>query len=177
MNLQNFKTRIKAGLLFVLFAMAFYIVSSEDLLYSITLRDHPGLQNNKILLLHLIAIIGLLSSKVFIGVYLMKIYNKLKGKNIPFVGLIWVFSFFYLVMGGVFLMNLVSFYKVFLWIDGLLRASAGVVGIACAITLYKAYLHIGDIKPPEEYGRLADELQELKEENRKLQAILHKEQK
>lgn len=174
MTPQNFKKRIKLGLVFIIFALIFYVVTSEDLLQYIVLINHPGLQNNKILVLHLVANLGLVLSKGALGVLLLIIYDRLKGRGIPFVGFIWIFAMFFIAMSVVFAMNILSFWRVYIWIDGLLRAIGGVVGIAAAITLYKALPYISHIKSPEEYGRLADELHALREENSRLEKILEK---
>lgn len=174
MTLENFKKRIKVGLVFVLFTMVFYVVSSEDLLQYVVLNNQPGLQNNKVLILHLIADVGLAVSKICIAAMLFRIYEKLKPRGVPFIGFIWIFALFFLVMGCLFLLNMVSFTRLYIWVDGLIRASGGVIGLAAAYTLYKALPYITEIRTPEEYGRLADEIHALREENKSLQRIIDK---
>lgn len=172
MTAQNFRRRLTLGLLFLVLSIVFYIFSSEDLLYYVVLSDLPAVQNWKILSLHLLADVSLATSKIAIGYMLLIGYGYLKDKNIPLVGFIWIFAVFYLLAGAIFVMNLISFYRVYIWIDGIIRACAGIFGVAAAISLYKSLPFIKSLRSPVEYGQLAQEIHELKIENDKLQKIL-----
>lgn len=177
MTLENFKKRVQLGLVFLVLSLLFFVVSSEDLFQYVVLTNLPALQNTKLLTLHVVANMLLFGSKLAIGIVLLRIYVSLKSQAIPFIGFLWIFAIFYILMSGVFAMNLLALSRVYIWIDGLIRACAGLFGTAAAVSLIRGYKYIITIKAPEEYAKLANEIHELREENKRLQEVLNKQSK
>jgi hypothetical protein len=169
---DSFKKNIILWTVFLVLSSLFLIVFSEDVTSYVILTNLPSLHNQKLLIIHLIANTMLFISKLGIGILLLKLYSRLKARGVPFVGYIWIYAVWLVLMSFVFAMNILAIYRVYVWLDGLIRLSAGIFGVAALLTLLKGYKLIIGMKTPEEYGKLADQLNALREENQALQKIL-----
>ena len=158
---------------FVLFTISF-VFFTEDIGKYLTTLSIKEFNNTKLVSLHLIANILLAVSTLFISIIHFKIYLNLRDKKIPFIGFMWIFGSLFLGISMIYFMNLINVWRLYYWLDGLIRVVAGWFALASLIAFKGAYKYIIGFKSPEEYGRLADELHYLREENEKLKTILNK---
>jgi hypothetical protein len=105
---------------------------------------------------------------------MLHIYNKLSYKKLPFMGFVWIYAVWFIIMSSVFALNLVSILRYYLWMDGIIRVIAGVFGVATCVSIFRSIPYMLNLKSPEEFGHLADEIHALREENQELQRILNK---
>lgn len=175
MKTLKFKRLLTAGIVFTTSFLFFFIIFSENLLKYVVLTNLPALSNPKLLSLHLVANVLLFASKLAIGILMLYIYYRLRSQRLPFMGFIWIYAVWLILMSLVFGMNILALYRVYIWIDGLIRIAAGLFGFAVAISLVRGLKYMLNYKGPEEYGKLADEIKALRKENQDLQKIINKE--
>ncbi len=173
MNMNNFKRRITLVSVFLVISLIFFIILSEDIFSYVILTNLPSLQDKKLLIIHLIANSLLFLSKLFIGIMMLRVYERLKSREIPFLGYVWIFAVWLVLASLIFAMNIISIYRVYIWVDGLVRISAGIFGVAAWFSFLKGYKVMMEMKTPEEFRVLAEEIRALRLENEALQKILN----
>lgn len=158
---ENLLKHIKNTLIFLFVTFVGYIAFSENYFAYLTLTGLPVQNIEKLFVFHMIANASLFLGTGYLSILFFKIYKKLKVKEFPFIGFIWIFGAFKAFLSAIFLMNTISIWRAYYWIDGTVRIFAGLFVLASSIMLTKSYKQIVSIKSPSEYAELSKEIKRI----------------
>ncbi len=152
---------VRNVVIFILISFLGFIITSEDLTSYLSLKGLPIQNIEKLFVIHIIANAGLFLGTGFLAYLFFRLYYKLRGRDIPFVGFIWMFGGFKACMSVIFFMNLLNMWRAYYWIDGTIRIFAAVFAVGAALAFYNSFSQIVNIKSPDEYGELRDEIKRV----------------
>lgn len=159
---QKFRKRLQLAIYFLIFATLAFVLGNERILDYVVLNNLPIRNITKLLGLSIISNFLIISTKIGLGAILLNLYLKLKNKGIPFIGYLWIFSAYFFMMSLVFIMGLINIWRVYYWIDGIIRIVSGIFGVASLIAFWAGAKYMSNMKSPTEYKILADELERLR---------------
>lgn len=152
---------IKSGLFFLLISILSFVVFTEDFFSYIVLTGLPIQNIEKLFTFHMISNSLLFLSIGFLSVFFFRLYFKLKKRGVPFVGFFWILGAFKAFISLIFVMNIISTWRAYYWIDGTLRMFAAIFALGAAIAFYKSFNAIINLKSPQEYRELTGEIKRL----------------
>jgi diguanylate cyclase (GGDEF)-like protein/PAS domain S-box-containing protein len=112
----------------------------------------PGL-----LSLHVIS--DLLIVLAYFSIPITLIYFTRKRKDLPFLGLFWVFSLFIVACGTTHLLSAITIWIPLYWLDGIVKAITAIISIVAAVMIYKIIPSALALRSP---AQLEAEVQERK---------------
>ena len=159
-----FPKPVRPAIPFLIIVSFTYFLSNANLFEVFAPRADCMYHNQVLILLHGISDALIFLAKISVGLVLFRLYGYLKNQGFPFYDYAWRFGGFVFFGGLTHAISILDLFKTYYWLDGILKLITAWFCLLVALSVFKEYPKLKQIKTPQEYKDLANKLNELLKE-------------